>query len=241
MVVQLLALGRHGSEEGAAGVDQVLALEVFLPVYDEIFLLRAHGSNDALGFRIPKEPQNPNGFSGNLVHGAKQRRFFVQRFASIGEEAGGDVQAAVFDKGKRCGIPGGVASGFEGCPQTAGREGGRIRLAAHQFLAGKLHKHLAVADRGDEGIMLFGGDAGHGLKPMGIMRRAFFCRPVFHGLRNAVGNRQIQRRAGFNALFPGAVGFRGKALLHGGFVKHVAAKNTWYVSDFAHDDPSFQS
>ena len=41
LVVQLLALGGGSTEEGAAGVDEIPAVEVLFPVYQEVFLLRA--------------------------------------------------------------------------------------------------------------------------------------------------------------------------------------------------------
>ena len=39
MVVQLLSLGRHSAEQRASGIDQIFALQIFLPVDQEILLL----------------------------------------------------------------------------------------------------------------------------------------------------------------------------------------------------------
>ena len=67
-------------------------------------------------------PENPDSLPGDLLHGAQQRCLLIQSLPGIGEEAGGDVQAPVLHEGVRGGIPGGVAPGFKGGPQTAGGE-----------------------------------------------------------------------------------------------------------------------
>ena len=54
VVVQLLALGGPGAEEGAAGVDQVLAPLVDVLVDEEILLLRADGGLDGGTSWLPK-------------------------------------------------------------------------------------------------------------------------------------------------------------------------------------------
>ncbi len=51
LVLQLLALGRRGAEEGAAGVDQVGPRVVEVLVDQEVFLLRADGGEDLAGRR----------------------------------------------------------------------------------------------------------------------------------------------------------------------------------------------
>src|SRR5699024_11330011 len=51
--------------------------------------------------------------------------------------------------------------------QPAGGEGGGVRLPSDELLAGKLHNHAAVRGGGDEAVVLLGGDAGHGLEPVG--------------------------------------------------------------------------
>ena len=43
MVIHLLALGRHRAKQRAAAVDQILSLQKFLSVHQEIFLFRSYG------------------------------------------------------------------------------------------------------------------------------------------------------------------------------------------------------
>ena len=39
MIIQLLSLGRHGSKQGSSCINQILSLEILVPVYHKIFLL----------------------------------------------------------------------------------------------------------------------------------------------------------------------------------------------------------
>ena len=39
VIVQLLTLWRHSTKQGTAGIDQILSLEIFIAVDQEIFLL----------------------------------------------------------------------------------------------------------------------------------------------------------------------------------------------------------
>ena len=91
MVLQLLALGRHCAEQGAAGVDQVLALHILGPVHQKILLLRSHGGGNALGRGVAEQPQDAQGLLVDRLDGAQQRGFLVQRLALVGAERGGDT------------------------------------------------------------------------------------------------------------------------------------------------------
>ena len=215
MVFQFFALGSRSAEQGSAGEPKILTLLVKIPGQQKILLLSTHGGSNSLGLGIAEQPQNPDGLSGHLVHRTKQRGLLVQSLAGIGEEAGGDVQTVVLHKGKGCGIPGGVATGLKGSPQAAGREGAGIGFAPDQFLAGKLQNHPTVPGGGNKGVMLFCGDAGHGLEPVGVVSCTLFRCPNLHGLSNVIGNIQRQGRAGFNAGLPGVENLRRKTLPHG--------------------------
>ncbi len=57
VVVELVALGRLGAEQGAARVHQVGALVVELLVDQEVLLLGADRGEDARGGRVAEEPQ----------------------------------------------------------------------------------------------------------------------------------------------------------------------------------------
>ena len=58
VILQLLPLGRLRPEERAPGVDQILAFEIHVPVYEEVFLLRADVRHDTLHLVIPKQVQH---------------------------------------------------------------------------------------------------------------------------------------------------------------------------------------
>ena len=77
-------------------------------------------------------------------------------------------------------------------------------------------------------VVLFGRDAGHGLEPVGEVRRAVLDSPVLHGIGDDVGRGQIEALA----LVDGGVDiFKNslrKLLLHHGFAEHMAAKEIRY-------------
>ena len=82
LVFQLLALGRLGAEERAAGVDQVGPGVEEVLVDQEVFLLRADGGEDLLGVVVAEQLA---GCAGPACDSAsierKQRRLLVERFA----------------------------------------------------------------------------------------------------------------------------------------------------------------
>ena len=69
MVIQLLSLGRHGSEQGTAGVNQVFSLQIFRLVYQEVLLLRSYGRGYSLRCGISKETQQSQRFCVDGFHG----------------------------------------------------------------------------------------------------------------------------------------------------------------------------
>ncbi len=85
-------------------------------------------------------------------------------------------------------VPGSIAAGLKGGAQATGRETGGIRFALDKLLAGKFHQHLASGGRSDETVVLFCGNAGHWLKPVGKMRGTFFQGPFFHDICHNVGD-----------------------------------------------------
>ena len=192
VVLQLLALGRLGAKEGAARHYQIGALAVDLLIHQEILLLRAHRGEHAHSLRIAKQPQDAQRLLVERLHGAQQRGLFVQRLAAIGAKCRGDAQRAFLDEGVAGGVPGGVAAGFKGSAQAAGGERAGVRLAAHQFLAAKLQKNLAILERCDKRVVLLGGHARHGLEPVRIVRRAHFQCPVLHGVGHHASHRRVQ-------------------------------------------------
>ena len=99
VVVQLLPLGRFGAEQRAPGIDQVLAFFVDIFVYEEVLLLRADRGLDRGHIVVAKELDDAHPLPVNGLHGAQQRRLFVQRIAAVGTECGRDAEDPIFDKG----------------------------------------------------------------------------------------------------------------------------------------------
>ena len=96
------------------------------------------------------------------------------------------------DEGKGGGIPGGVAPGLKGGPQTAGGEGRSVRFALDQAFSRKLQDDPAVVGGGEEGVVFARGDIGHRLEPVGEMGGAFFHGPLLHGLSDLIGGGEVQ-------------------------------------------------
>ena len=152
VVVQLLALGGHGTEKGPAGIHQVRAFFIHLLIDEKILLLRSHAGADIIGFGTEKL-QDPLGLTVQCLHGPQKRCLLIQCLPGIRAECRGDAQGVIFNKGIGRRIPGGISAGFECRPDTAGRERRCIRFAFDQFLAGKLHDHASVRRGGDETVV----------------------------------------------------------------------------------------
>ena len=234
MVVHFLTLGRSGTEEGSAGINQVFALLVQLLGNQEVFLLRANGGADTLHIGVPEQLQNPHGLTVQGLHGTKQRGFLVQCLTAVGTEGSGNAKCGSFDKGVGSGIPGGVAPGFEGGPQTAGGEGGGVGFALNQFLSGEIHDDTAVWGRGDKAVMLFGGNPGEGLEPVGIVGCAVGDRPVLHSSSNGIGHAGLQLCAMIDGFSQGLVYAGAQIRLHNPVVKYQTAKIIGYATHNRH-------
>ena len=234
VVLQLLALGGFGAEEGPAGEEQVLPPLADALVDEEILLLRTHLADDPLdiGAAVAKELHDPHRLAADLIHGAEEGRLFVQGLAAVGAENGGDAQASVLDEGKGFGVPGGVAPGLEGGPQAAGGEGGGVGLAPDQLLAAELHDGLAAGGGRDEAVVLLGGVTGHGLEPVGEVGGAVFDGPVLHAFRDLIGGVQLERGAVLEALLPGHHGVAGDIFGHSRLVEDIHAEQTGDASKF---------
>ena len=82
--------------------------------------------------------------------------------------------------------------------------------------------------------MLFGGEAGHGLEPVGEVGGAVLNGPVLHAFGNFVGGVQLERGAVLEALLPGHHGVAGDVLGHGCLVEDVDAKQAGDLFKFLH-------
>ena len=89
--------------------------------------------------------------------------------------------------------------------------------------------------------MLFGGDAGHRLEPVGEMGASALDGPVLHGVGHGVGDVDVELLAVLDRVPEGPVGLLGQALPHRAVIEHHAAED---VGEFvravcSHDRCSF--
>ena len=198
VVVELLALGRLGAEEGAAGVEQVRPGQEEVAVDQEVLLLGAAVGHDVVGLVVAEELEHPLGLGRHRLLRAQHRRLVVERLAGHRDEDGRDAQrvaVGVLQHVRRAHhVPAGVAAGLEGVAQAAVREARRVRLALDQGLARERRERRAVADRVEEAVVLLGGQAGQRVEDVRVVGRALLHRPVLHRRRDGVGDVGVQRR-----------------------------------------------
>ena len=236
MVIHLLPLGGFGTEQGSAGEDQVFALLVHFLIHKEIFLLGADVGADTLDVGIAEELQDTHGLTVQGFHGAQQRCLLIQRFAAVGAERRGDAKGLALDECVGGGIPGGVATGLKGGAQAAGGERAGVRLALDQLLAGEIHNHAAAGSGRNEAVVLFGGDAGQRLEPVGIVGRAMGDSPVLHGSGHRVGDGSVQLRTLVDGSAQRRIHVGGKIGLHHPVIKYQTAE---IVRNSTHNKRSF--
>ena len=179
--------------------DQVRPLEEVLLVDQEVLLLGPDGGEDALALLVAEQAQGLDRRARERVHRAQQRDLGVERLTRPGGERGRDAEQGpvrvLEDEGGAGRVPGGVAAGLEGRAQAAGREGGGVRLALDQLLAGEAGQHLAVARWLEERVVLLRGRAGQRLEHVGVVGGAVLQRPVLHRLGDGVGQARVERLA----------------------------------------------
>ena len=224
VVVQLLPLGGLGAEQRPAGVDQIPALLVQRLVDQEVFLLRTDRGRHVLDLLAAEQLQHPESLPVQRLHAAKEGRFLIQRLSAVGAERRGDAERFALDESVAGGIPCRVAPRLEGGAQTAGGEGGGVRLSLDQLLAGKLHDDAAIGRRSNEAVMLFCGDAGQGLKPVGKMGGAVLHSPVPHGGSYRVCHMGIQRSTLINGPLQRSINIGGQLGPHDPVIKYQTAE-----------------
>ena len=219
VVLHLLPLGRRRALQGAPREHDVRAQGRQTAIHQKIFLFRAHAGPHALRRGVAEQAQDAQRLHGKRIQRAQQGDLAVQGLAGIGVEKGGDVErgpvVVADDEDRHRRIPGRVAAGLEGGADAARREGRGVRFAADEHLARKFVDHVPVRRGGQEGIVLFGREAGHGLEPVGIMIRAHFDGPVLHGIGHHIGNGGIEASALADDAGKTAVDVLGQALAHG--------------------------
>ena len=222
VLFQLLTLGRGGTEQGAAGEDQILTGFVIFLLNKEVLLLGADGGGDVIHI-LAEQLQDANCLIGQCVHGTQQGGLLIQSLAGVADECGGDAQHIILHECVAGGVPCSVAAGLAGGAQTAGGEGRCIGLAAHQLLAGELHDGGAVAHRGNKAIVLLTGDAGQRLEPVGVVGGTQLHGPALHHAGHNVCHLNVQRSTLVQGVLQALIGCARQALLHHMFVKDLAA------------------
>ena len=113
VVIELLALGRGGAEQGAAGLAQVGAGVVQSLVDQEVLLLPSEGGHHLRDVLVEVLADVRRG----LVHSSKglqERRLIVEGLAGVGDEDGRDAQRLAHQEWRAARVPQRVTAGFEG-------------------------------------------------------------------------------------------------------------------------------
>ena len=123
MILQLLTLGGRGSEQGASGKDQVLPLQIALPIHQKILLLRPHAGHHLGGLLIAEETHDPQRLLAQCLHGTKKRCLLIQSLPCIRAErrrnAENHPRGVLLQKRRGGDVPGRVPSCLEGSPQPS--------------------------------------------------------------------------------------------------------------------------
>ena len=91
VIIQLLTLWGTSSEQGASGVNQILALGVQLLGDEEIFLLGTDRGDYLLDVLVAEQLQYTQCLDIQRLHRAQERGFLIQRVGAVGRERGGDT------------------------------------------------------------------------------------------------------------------------------------------------------
>ena len=227
LVLELLALGRRGTEQGPAGQQQVGAVLGEPAVDEEVLLLGADVREDPLGVGVAEPAQDAQRVLAERLLRAEQRDLVVERLARERDERGRDRQRHAvrldLQEDRRGDVPGGVAACLERGPDAARRERARVRLALDQVLAGELGDRLAVAGRGQERVVLLGGRAGHRHEPVRVVGGAVGQRPFLHAMRDGVDDGWIERLVPLDGAPQLLEDRLGEVLALGRLVEHVLA------------------
>ena len=196
MVLQLLSLGRFRAQQRSAGDAQVRTQRKKRLVDEKILLLGADGGDHPVGFAVAEQLQYFQRRTAQRLHGAQQRRFFIQRFTGVADKDRGDAEDAALgsfhDERRTGGVPHSVAARLKGGAHAAAGERGGVGFALHQLLAAEPFQSHALFINFDKGVMLFRGQSGLRLKPVGEMRDALAQGPFLHGVGHHVGDGHVQ-------------------------------------------------
>ena len=233
VVIKLLALRRHHAEEGTPRIDEVLPLQILVPVDQEVLLLCTDGWLHRLRCRVTEQTENTQCLLIDCLHGAKQRGLRIQCLTTEGTEGGRNAKCYDFamlalatKEGRAGAVPDGVASRLKGRTKSTGRKRRSIGLTADQLLAGELHDDLTVGIGGrDKGIMLLCGDSGQRLEPVRVVGRTVLECPLLHRLCNRIRDGRIELVALCDGLLQLLIDCLRKTLLHHLVVKDILTEN----------------
>ena len=88
MVFHFLSFWSRRTKQGTAGKNQVRSLQIFLPVHQEIFLLRSHTCNNLCCLCITEQTDYADCLLTDCLHGTKQRCFLIKCFTLIRTKSG---------------------------------------------------------------------------------------------------------------------------------------------------------
>ena len=229
VVVELLALGWLGPEQGPARVEQVGALQEEAAIDQEVLLLGAGKRHHRVRLVVPEQLEDPRRLLGHGLLRAQQGRLVVEGLARHRHEHRRDAQrvaVGVLQDVRGAGdVPAGVAAGLEGGPQATAREARCVGLALGQRLARELGDRRSVAARLQEAVVLLRGEMGQGVEDVGVVGRPLLHRPVLHGRRHHVGHRRIERLGVLDGGHQGLEHRLGEPGLHDRLGEHVLTED----------------
>ena len=119
MIFQLLSLGCGCTEQGTSGEDQIFTLQVFISVYQEIFLLRSNACYYLRSSSVAEQSYDTKCLGADSFHGTKKRCLFIQCLTLVRAESSGNAEdhagSILFQECGRCDIPCSIASCLKGC------------------------------------------------------------------------------------------------------------------------------
>ena len=236
VVFHFLTLGRGGTDKGAASQQQVGTQGSQIFVNQEVFLFGAHIGTHVGRRGVAKELENTRGLTRQGRYGANERNLAVKSFARIRVKVRRNVQGRPIGRGddehRHGGIPRGIAACFKRGADAARRERGGVRLTADQHFAREFADNLTIDGGRQEGIVLFGSEACHGMEPVGVVRGTVLNGPILHGVGNNVGDFRIQTFAVAYGLGQLLEHVLGQALAHGRDAKHITAKDVFCATTY---------
>ena len=201
MVIHFLSLWRLCTEQGTSGKTKVGTLIVHFFCDKEIFLLGSDRTGYSLYAVVAEQFEDTECLLVKSLHRTQKRSLLVKGMTAVGAECGRNTQGLTLNKRVRRGIPCGITSCLKSGTKTTAGERRSIRLTLNKLFAGKFHNDTAIRRRRNKAVVLFCGDTGKRLEPMGIVCCSLGDRPILHSGGNCIGNADIQFCAFINGLF----------------------------------------